>query len=533
VREGARRPRQTAFTLPSHAYNPPPFPFRAKNPNLAPVPSRSSRSPTRWREPAASGPRLTHPTPSLMPHPIRFGTDGWRAVIADGYTFDNVERVARATAQWLRRTQPENPSVLVGYDARFLGAAFAARAAATFASLGFHVRLTDSFVTTPAVSWGTKEYECAAGIAITASHNPPAYNGFKIKSHHGGPADSDMIAEVEAELDRLEEGFTLRPLAELEAEGKVEYVGLQSAYTYLLGDRIDTDAIRKAGLKIGVDPMFGAGQGVVPDLLGRGNVVEINSEFNPGMRGRAPEPIEKNLEWLSRVVREERCDVGLAFDGDADRIGMFDEHGRFVDSHKILALLVKYLHEEKGLSGTVVKTFSTSDMLTRMTGAYGLPLETTPIGFKYIAPRILAGDVLVGGEESGGVAVKGHIPERDGIYIGLTVVEMMVKRGRKLSELVTELQDEFGPLFYARDDLHTTLEKKDRFVERLHREGLAEVDGEPVRAVEDLDGIKLRFDDGWLMFRPSGTEPVLRVYAEAPTQGLADRRVAMGSALVG
>lgn len=464
--------------------------------------------------------------------PITFGTDGWRAVIAEDYTFDNVERVARATGQWIRRRYADNLQALVGYDTRFLGHAFAERTAQVLASMGIRVRLADSFVTTPAVSWGTKEFGYAAGISITASHNPPQYSGFKIKSEHGGPADPDMIAEVEAELERLEEGLTLRPLADLERDGLIERFNLRTAYIFALQDRLDIKGIKRSGLKIGCDPMFGAGRGIVTELLGHHNVVEVHDEQNPWMQGQAPEPIERNLEYLSRVVREERCDVGLAFDGDADRIGLFDEEGRFVDSHKILSLLVKYLHEEKGLTGSIVKTFSTTDMLTRMGERYGLSVETLKIGFKYIAPKIIEGDVLVGGEESGGVAVKGHVPERDGIYIGLTVVEMMVKSGKKLSELVEELQEEFGPLHYARNDLHTTAEKKERFVERLKREGLAEVDGERVETTEDLDGVKVRFEDGWLMFRPSGTEPVLRIYAEASTRERAERLVQAGVALV-
>ncbi|MDX1529905.1 MAG: phosphoglucomutase/phosphomannomutase family protein [Rhodothermales bacterium] len=463
---------------------------------------------------------------------IKFGTDGWRAVIAEGYTFDNLERVARATGQWVLRRTPENPSAVVGYDTRFQGAAFARRTAEVLASMGLRVQLADHFVPTPAVSWATKQYGHAVGVVITASHNPPEYSGFKLKLPFGGPAHPAMVAEVEEELGRLGEPAELRSFEALEREGRVETINLQEAYRHVLRDRLDIEAIRASGLKVGCDPMYGAGQGTVTDLLGRERVVEVHDAHNPGMHGQPPEPIERNLEYLSRLVVEERCDVGLAFDGDADRIGMMDAEGRFVDSHKILALLVKYLHEEKGLDGTVVKTFSTSDMLDRMGQHYGLPVETTPIGFKYIAPMIVEGDVLVGGEESGGIAVKGHLPERDGIYIGLTIVEMMVKRDRSLAELVEELQDAFGPLEYARNDLHTTEEKKQRFLRRLDQEGLREIAGRPVRRVEDLDGFKFRLDDGWLMFRPSGTEPVLRIYAEAPTEQDARDLVAAGVALV-
>lgn len=465
--------------------------------------------------------------------PITFGTDGWRAVIADTYTFQNVERVARATARWIHKRYPNQLRAIVGYDARFEGAAFAELTARVLASSGISVKLSTTFVTTPAVSWATKEHDCAAGIVITASHNPPKYNGFKIKSHHGAPADPSMIAEVEAELDNPESNWELRSLEDLQSEGLIEFYNLRTAYLFVLEDRLDIKAIRKSGLKIGVDAMYGAGQKIVTELLGTHNVVEIHDDHNPGMHGQAPEPIDKNLTYFSRLIREERCDVGLAFDGDADRIGMMDEEGRFVDAHKLLALLVKYLHIDRGMTGSIVKTFSTTDMLDRMAEAYGLPLETTRIGFKYIAPRIVESDVLVGGEESGGLAVKGHIPERDGIYIGLTVVEMMVKHGKKLSELVRILQDDFGPLEFARNDLHTTPEAKERFLAKLAGEGLSAVGGEPVVSAEDLDGYKVRFADGaWLMFRPSGTEPVLRIYAEASSMERAEQLVGAGVELV-
>ncbi|MDX1418775.1 MAG: phosphoglucomutase/phosphomannomutase family protein [Rubricoccaceae bacterium] len=463
---------------------------------------------------------------------IKFGTDGWRAVIADGYTFTNLERVARATGQWLRKHRGDTPSVVVGYDTRFQGAAFAAHAARVFGSLGIRVRLADSFTTTPAVSWATLHGGHDAGIVITASHNPPEYNGFKIKAHFGGPATPAMIAEVEAELSRLGDGFTLRSQPELEREGRIERFDLRSAYIGLLRKEIDVEAIKESDLRVAYDAMYGAGQGIVTELLGLARVVELHHDRNPGMHGQAPEPIERNLAELMETVPEESLACGLATDGDADRIGLVDEEGTFVDSHKILALLVKYLHEEKGLRGNIVKTFSTTDMLDRMGEVYGMGVETTPIGFKYIGPKMIDGDVLVGGEESGGMAVMGHIPERDGLYIGLTVVEMMVKRERTLSGLVRELMDEFGPHYQSRDDLHTTDEKKQAFLQRLENEGLDRIGGQGVKAVETLDGFKYRVPEGWLMFRPSGTEPVLRIYAEAPSQEQADALVQEGVGLV-
>lgn len=464
---------------------------------------------------------------------IAFGTDGWRAVIGADYTFDNLTTVARATAAWVRDQHAAgigDGAIVMGYDARFQGDAFARHVAAVFASEGVRVRLGDSVATTPAVSWATADGGHTAGIVITASHNPPQYNGFKIKQHAGGPATPAMIADVEARFPAATDraGFVLRAYDELAAEGLIETFDLRGGYTALLKSRIDVDAIRGASLRVAYDAMFGAGAGIVTDLLGKARVVELHHERNPGMHGRAPEPIEKNLPELLDTVVAESCAVGLATDGDADRIGLVDEEGQFVDSHKILALLVKYLHTEKGLRGDIVKTFSTTDMLDRMGEQYGLRVETTPIGFKYVGPKIIEGDVLVGGEESGGMAVKGHIPERDGLFIGLLVVEMMVKRERTLSGLVRELMDEFGAHHQSRTDLHTTPARKDAVLATLAGEGLTTVAGKPVTATETLDGFKFRTEAGWLLFRPSGTEPVLRVYSEAPTADAADALVAWG-----
>ncbi len=471
---------------------------------------------------------------------ITFGTDGWRAVVGADYTFDNLTTVSRATAAWVQEQAAAGAgdgAVVIGYDTRFQGDAFARHVASVFASSGVRVRLAADVATTPAVSWATADGGHTAGIVVTASHNPPQYNGFKIKQHAGGPATPEMIADVEARLDAFEadggadgQGFEIRAYDDLVADGTITTFDLRGAYTKLLKDRLDVDAIRGASLRVAYDAMYGAGFGIVTELLGKVRVIELHQERNPGMHGQAPEPIEKNLSALLKAVVDETCALGLATDGDADRIGLVDEEGQFVDSHKILALLVKYLHVEKGLRGDIVKTFSTTDMLDRMGEAYGLKVVTTPIGFKYIAPKIIDGDVLVGGEESGGMAVKGHIPERDGLYIGLLVAEMMVKRERTLSGLVRELMDEFGPHYQSRTDLRTTPERKEAVLAQL-AEGLQTVDGQPVTTSETLDGFKFRVDGGWLLFRPSGTEPVLRVYAEAATPEAADALVAWGVAL--
>lgn len=453
-----------------------------------------------------------------MDEPITFGTDGWRAVVARGFTFDNLERVCRATARWLRNTVGEAPRVVLGYDTRFMGRQFAQHAAQVLASEGGRILFAEGITPTPAISWATREY-AAAGIVITASHNPPEYNGFKIKVPFGGSATPAMVAAVEAEIRPFDRTLkALPPFEALQAEGVVETRDLRAEYLAVLRRRLDVEAIAAAGLKVAHDAMYGAGQGAIAALLGRDRVVALRSEVNPGFGGQAPEPIERNLSLLAATIIREGCAAGIANDGDADRIGMFDERGVFVSSHQLLALLAKYLHQERGLGGAIVKTVSTTHLLDKMGAAYGLPVEVTPIGFKYIAPRIVEGDVLVGGEESGGIAVKGHLPERDGLYIGLLVLEMMVKRGKKLSELVQELFDEFGPHHYHRVDVQTTEAKKQRVLNRLENEGgLGEIAGQPVQRLDTLDGYKHLLPDGWLLVRPSGTEPVLRIYAEAPS----------------
>ena len=457
---------------------------------------------------------------------IKFGTDGWRAIIGDTYTFENLETVSRATAQWMLKNFGDAPKAIIGHDSRFMGREFSEHVAAVMASHGITMLFADTFTTTPSVSWGAREYGCDAGIVITASHNPPQYNGFKIKASFGGPASPEMIAAVEAELDDLP-AYSSKSFSELEAAGRIKQIPLADAYLDMLRDKLDIDAMRAAGIKVAHDAMYGAGQGCITALLGADNVVPLHGEFNPGFMGNAPEPIEKNLQQLSEAVVREGCAAGLANDGDADRIGMYDEKGQFVNSHQLLALLVKYLHEERGLKGDVVKTFSTTTMLDKMTAKYGLNLHVTPIGFKYIGPKIVEGDVLVGGEESGGMAVKGHIPERDGIYIGLLIVEMMVKRGKKLSELVQELFDEYGEHHTYRVDVHTSPEQKEAILERLRSgKGPATIFNRAVEEVDTLDGFKHITTEGWLLVRPSGTEPVLRVYSEAESaeaaQGLVE-----------
>lgn len=467
--------------------------------------------------------------------PIEFGTDGWRAVIADDYTFTNLERVASATAEWLKSDYGDLPRIVLGHDTRFLGRQFAERAAQVLAEEGVEILFANSVVSTPAISWATQALDCDAGVVITASHNPPEYNGFKIKAYFGGPAPPEMIASVEDAVQPAEAlQNSLSSFDDLVVDGSIMMRDIREGYLDALRDTLNINTIVHSDLKIAHDPMYGAGLGLVTALLGDEQVIPLHHDRNPGFHGIAPEPIEDRLQELSATVVEEDCDVGLANDGDADRIGMVDENGDFVSSHRILALLTKYLYEERGLSGDIVKTFSTTHMLDKMGERYNLNVETTPIGFKYIASKMAEGGVLVGGEESGGIAASGHIPERDGIYIGLLIVEMMVERDMSLSALVDELLEEFGPHYNYRDDIHIREDQKRRVLTRLEDEGgLDEVNGHPVDRVETLDGFKHVTDNGWLLIRPSGTEPVLRVYSEAESYDAAEALVKDASAQLG
>jgi len=466
---------------------------------------------------------------------IKFGTDGWRAVIADDYTFVNLERVAQATADWLHDEYGDAPHVVIGHDARFLSPQFAERAAQVLGHAGISVACADTMVSTPAVSWATQATEADAGIVITASHNPPEYNGYKLKAHFGGPAPPAMVSNVEAAVgpatDRPDD---LPTISALQSTGIVSRRDVHSGYLDALRDVLNVDAIRNAGLRIAHDAMYGSAQGLVTALLGEEQVHPLHHDHNPGFHGVAPEPIEERLTELSETVATSDCAVGLANDGDGDRIGMVDETGTYVSSHRILALLVKYLYEERNLTGSIVKTFSTTHLLSKMADRYGLPIETTPIGFKHIAPKMTEGTVLVGGEESGGIAAAGHIPERDGVYIGLLVVEMIVERGMSLSALVDELLEDFGPHYNYRDDIHIREDQKEHVLDRLDAGGgLDEIDGHPVHRVDTLDGFKHIIDNGWLLIRPSGTEPVLRVYSEAESPDGAKALVKDASAQLG
>ena len=449
---------------------------------------------------------------------IKFGTDGWRAIIADDYTVKNVTRVAEAAAIFMEERALR--TVVIGYDCRFGGKMFAENTARVMGSHQIKVIMGDHVATTPMVSLAVRKLKADLGVVITASHNPPSYNGFKLKSAYGGPSIPDDVAAVE---DHIPEKplKDLVSLKEMEAAGDLTYMDLENLYFEHVSASFDLEAIRNAGFGIGYDAMYGAGYLIFPRILPE--AVCLHCDYNPSFYGQAPEPIERNLKPFADLIRNDpKIQIGIANDGDADRIGMFDSEGNFVDSHHILLLLLYYLHKHKGMTGKVIITFSVTDKMVQLAKKFGLEVEVTKIGFKYIAEIMTREDVLVGGEESGGLAVKGHIPERDGVWIGLLILEFMAKTGKSLRELIQLIYDEVGSFAFDRDDLHITPEQKAAVLDKCHADAFSSFGDLSITRTEKLDGFKYYLDnDTWVMIRPSGTEPVLRVYCEAPDGDIA------------
>lgn len=443
---------------------------------------------------------------------IKFGTDGWRAIIAKEYTTDNVARVAYATAQWIKNTS-DNHSAVIGYDCRFAGKIFTETAISVLVKEGIKVYISEGFVSTPMVSLSTKIHNAFAGIVITASHNPPSYNGFKIKAHYGGPA-------IQSEIDAVEElipdsyDIDIVPFDELKKNSLVELIDMETEYIDHVKANFDIDAINNSSMKFGYDAMYGAGQNVIRKLLP--NAFLMHCENNPSFMGQAPEPIARNLGPFAAKIKELGLSSGLATDGDADRIGLFDENGDFVDSHHIILLLIRYLVEFKGVKGTVYTSFSCTSKIGALCKHYGIDQNTTKIGFKYICKEMIENDALLGGEESGGIAVKTHIPERDGIWMGLILWEYMVKSGKTLSELIKEVYDIVGSFAMDRYDLRVEEDKKWAIIENCKNDAYSNFGSYSVGEKDTIDGYKFDLgNDNWVMIRPSGTEPLLRVYAQA------------------
>ncbi len=444
---------------------------------------------------------------------IKFGTDGWRAIIARDFTFANLERVAQAYADHLLSQSSEpNQRMVVGYDRRFLSEQFARRAAEVMAGNGFDTVVFQDAQPTPVISWAVKDLAAVGGIMITASHNPATFNGFKIKAPWGGSASPQTTSAVEQLVDKT----APKRNTEIGTSSDVLETSI-SRYQHQIRSYVDLDLIRRADGCVVVDPMHGSAGTWVESFLQNGNleVETIRSYRDPLFGGVNPEPIDQNLEALKTRVVETKALVGLATDGDADRVGAVDENGRTLTMHDVVPMLLLHLSRQRKMSGAVVVTVSQSVLTKRIAKAFGLKVHETPIGFKYIADLMLKEEVLLGAEESGGIGVRGHIPERDGVLNSLLFLEAIITAGKPVSELLGDLHREFGEFYFGRKDLHMEVERGQRFVSELANNPPAAFAGDDVD-VQTMDGTKLIFkDESWILFRQSGTEPMLRIYAEA------------------
>ncbi len=449
---------------------------------------------------------------------IRFGTDGWRGRIAEDYTFSGVRRCAHGFAQYLLEVEGPGKKVVIGYDKRFGSENFAAAAAEVLAAHGFQVLLTDGASPTPTISYAAVHNHAVGAINITASHNPPSDNGFKVRDRHGGAIDPQGLKQIEAKIPASEDDIPRIPIEKAVEEKKVTYFDPSSAYSEQIQSLVDLESIRKAGLTVMVDSMWGNGSGWFPRLLSgeKTKVIEIHNQRNPIFPEMArPEPIPPNIDVGLAASKEHNADVLLITDGDADRVGMGDEHGVFVDQLRVFALLAYHMLEVLGKRGPIVKTLSTTSMLNILGKIYDIPVYETGVGFKYVAPKMLEVDALIGGEESGGYAFRGHVPERDGILAGLFLLDMMVRLERKPSELIDLLFEKVGPHYYERIDTRLAADDSESIRKQVHQASPEEIAGLKVVNINTLDGYKYDLEDGgWLLIRFSGTEPIIRVYCE-------------------
>lgn len=460
--------------------------------------------------------------------PIRFGTDGWRGLIAEEFTFANLERVAQAYALYLLKDEESAGNVVIGHDRRFLSESFAERAAEVLAGNGIAVEMFDTDVPTPLVSWAVRERGAAGGVVITASHNPAAFNGFKIKAPWGGSATPETTLEVESLVDASGARRDDVPSA---ARGKLR--DSIESYRRQIASLLDLERLRAARARVVVDPMHGAGGRWVESFLAGGAIEAetIRAERDALFGGVAPEPIDRNLGPLKSRVKEAGALVGLATDGDADRVGAVNELGETMTMHEVVPLVLLHLARRRRLAGGVVRTFSQSVLTKRIAEAHGLKVYETPIGFKYVADLMLREDILIGAEESGGIGIKGHLPERDGILNSLLFLEAITAAGKPPSEMVREMHGEFGEFHYGRRDLHVDVLLGLELVGKLAASPPPRFAGFEVAGVEKLDGTKLLFaDESWLLFRQSGTEPVLRIYSEATSTVKRERLLDAGVA---
>jgi phosphomannomutase len=469
-----------------------------------------------------------------MTIPIKFGTDGWRGIIADDFTFENVRRVAGAIASYVLKYEDATAGVFVGYDARFASPQAARVVAETVAAAGIPVKVANDYTPTPAVSYAVQQHGAAGGIMVTSSHNPWNWNGVKFKGKFGGSATPAIMKKIEEELAAGALPKSTKAAIE-EVDLKKDYVGAVCSFA-------DIDLIAKTKFKFAVDAMYGAGRGVLTGIFAQRGVqcVAIRQELNPLFPGINPEPIQPHTQMLQDVVVREKCDAGLATDGDADRIGAVAEDGSFVDSHKIFCVLLRWLLECKKWPGDVVRAFNTTRMLDRIAAKYGRKLYEVSIGFKYTADLMMEKDILIGGEESGGIGYSRFLPERDGVLNCLMLANAMAEEGKPLGQLVSDLQREFGPHYYGRRDLHIPEDVKQNAIQRARSDSTQSLGRYHVLKKEHLDGVKFFLDaptngngaEAWVLFRASGTEPLLRLYTEASSPELVTELLTTGESFV-
>ena len=474
-----------------------------------------------------------------MANPIKFGTDGWRGIIAEDFTFDNVRICAQAVAEYLKQNRLDKQSLVIGYDTRFASEDFAAAAAEVLAGNNIKVHLCLKPTPTPVVSFAVLATKSAGAILITASHNPGSWNGFKFRSQDGASAPVEITSQIErniASLARQRRGVKRLALDKALKKGVIDYLNPSPVYFEHLGHFVNIEELRRQKLNIIVDPMYGAGIGYFKAILQGGNlkITEINAERNPSFPQIHPEPIAKNLTKLSRLVVEQKADVGLATDGDADRIGIIDEKGQFLTQHQVFALLCLYLLEVRGERGAMVKTLTSTMMLSRLGELFDVAVYETPVGFKYVAPVMREKNAIIGGEESGGYGFHGHVPERDAILAGLYFLDFMVKTGKTPSQLLDYLYSKVGPHYYDRRDFHISAAKRQIILHRLSFSPPDTVAGSKVMKVDTTDGFRFFLgDESWLLIRFSGTEPLVRIYAEAERLERAKALLDEGKKLIG
>lgn len=469
---------------------------------------------------------------------IKFGTDGWRAIIAEDYTFENVRICAQSVANFLIDKGTARAGLVIGYDTRFESESFAAAVAEVMAANGVPAYLCNKTAPTPTVSFNILAHKAAGAVVITASHNPGIWNGFKYKPEYAGSASPEVVAELERGIASIQAGSPVNRvfLDEGIRSGLIKYIDPDPPYLDQVARMVDLPALRDAGLRIVADAMYGAGIGYFQRLLsgGKTEVIGINQERNPIFPGIQPEPITQNLGKLMEEVPRLHAQLGLATDGDSDRIGIVDEHGNFVNQLWVYGLLALYSLEIRGQRGPLVKSLSTTSMIDRLGELYGVPVYETAVGFKYIGPKMLETGAIIGGEESGGFGFQGHIPERDGIVAGLFIADMVVKLGRSPSQLVQYLFDKVGAHHYHRVDLHFRDDERGNIIERIKRHPPTSLVGVPVERIITVDGYKYLLSDGsWLLIRFSGTEPIMRIYSEASSPERVQQLLEAGRSLAG